>query len=991
MGKNKNKNRKGGKYSSSPLKDNQDVESTTSSNANNDESENKDNTIKSGSYIDHRMYDNLAHIHSSPARSRRRGVQSSSGQGNLASRRHTTTSAEYNNRNPAFKKQPSLPLTNRNLQNLLVQNDTSPGTGYSPTDTRSYGSIALDMDQYAKEQRQMSHGWNDPFNEESDSRSDNGSMNSLEFGGSNPSSEHSSDSTSLDDVCFPDYYDRADGTGDREDNYEWPDLKVLEEFVREELNEYADDFEKNEDEVGDYFKANPEMEDEQNVNFQQPLAVSVNSKVGDKKKKSKKKSSPEDSAENTPLLQNAQINEIESLSLVNESFRIRPTPIQPWEKSKDRIPTILNNPNDPARNTKQQTSFKSAKADGKLCRFTYFREDLDKTIHSPTISGLLADSISKKVTEDTVPLAKKWGGNTKEGNDEYQDQDEEDSDDESTTLRELFLPSFYSQKTSSSSSNDSLHGSHHTPTSTGTPVPLTALNEANIGEMNRLGGSNSKGNTLEPSPAPGTTVGSELPLDCDPFWLDVLDPTEEEMKVLSKTFGIHPLTTEDIFLGETREKVELFKSYYFICFTSFDIVYERRRQRAKEQEKKLNKLQEMYDSKNDGNSIFGTPERKSKIWKFFRKLVKGNESKPSSNLHNTKESSSNKSKAKKIREGELLPLNMYMIIFKHAVITFHFSPTPHPINVRRRARLLKDYLTVSSDWICYAIIDDITDSFAPMIESIEEEVNLIEDAILKMHSGDSDSEDDSDHESSDDESEHDRRASNTPRNTSANNVFYKRKRSKSTVDNGGFDSRYKTYAPLSTKSESKKSSKSSSSKSTSSKILGWKRKGDMLRRIGECRKRVMSVLRLLGSKADVIKGFSKRFSEKLEADNFRNALSSPKLEIGMYLGDIQDHIVTMVQSLNHYEKLLARFHSNYLAQINIDMTQVNNDTNDVLGKITVLGTIVLPINVVTGLWGMNCIVPGQDYEGLAWFWSIIAGMILFSIFAYNYAKRVYGI
>ena len=204
-----------------------------------------------------------------------------------------------------------------------------------------------------------------------------------------------------------------------------------------------------------------------------------------------------------------------------------------------------------------------------------------------------------------------------------------------------------------------------------------------------------------------------------------------------------------------------------------------------------------------------------------------------------------------------------------------------------------------------------------------------------------------------------------------------------------------------TSRKSKKSSKSSSTKSTSSKILGWKRKGDMLRRIGECRKRVMSVLRLLGSKADVIKGFSKRFSEQLEATTLWNSNGAyinrssnglqPKSDIGMYLGDIQDHIVTMVQSLNHYEKLLARFHSNYLAQINIDMTKVNNDTNDVLGKITILGTIVLPINVVTGLWGMNCIVPGQDYEGLAWFFSIVFCMFLFSVFAYYYAKRVYGL
>ncbi len=73
------------------------------------------------------------------------------------------------------------------------------------------------------------------------------------------------------------------------------------------------------------------------------------------------------------------------------------------------------------------------------------------------------------------------------------------------------------------------------------------------------------------------------------------------------------------------------------------------------------------------------------------------------------------------------------------------------------------------------------------------------------------------------------------------------------------------------------------------------------------------------------------------------------------------------------------------------MTKVNNDTNDVLGKITILGTIVLPINVVTGLWGMNCLVPGQDYDGLLWFWCIIGGMVIFSLCAYQYAKRVTGL
>lgn len=118
---------------------------------------------------------------------------------------------------------------------------------------------------------------------------------------------------------------------------------------------------------------------------------------------------------------------------------------------------------------------------------------------------------------------------------------------------------------------------------------------------------------------------------------------------------------------------------------------------------------------------------------------------------------------------------------------------------------------------------------------------------------------------------------------------------------------------------------------------------------------------------------------------------APRYEIGLYLGDIQDHIVTMVQSLNHYEKLLARSHSNYLAQINIDMTRVNNDMNDVLSKITVLGTIVLPMNIVTGLWGMNVLVPGQNVESLYWFWSITGALFVFGCISFVIARRVYGI
>jgi magnesium transporter len=51
------------------------------------------------------------------------------------------------------------------------------------------------------------------------------------------------------------------------------------------------------------------------------------------------------------------------------------------------------------------------------------------------------------------------------------------------------------------------------------------------------------------------------------------------------------------------------------------------------------------------------------------------------------------------------------------------------------------------------------------------------------------------------------------------------------------------------------------------------------------------------------------------------------------------------------------------------MNERQEQTADVLGKLTVLGTIVLPMNIITGMWGMNVEVPGQKIDNQFWFWS----------------------
>lgn len=355
-------------------------------------------------------------------------------------------------------------------------------------------------------------------------------------------------------------------------------------------------------------------------------------------------------------------------------------------------------------------------------RFTYFNEEFPSTIHSQTISELVQPG--QGFRELFIP-------DPPELSDESSDEEDLMSHQGNFNDRQGHTPNAQSQA-----------GTRQT----------SIAGDPESQSRNQSGDATPQ-QSNEPQPKDREKRYGARPT----FWLDVLSPTDAEMRVLSKAFSIHPLTAEDIMMQEAREKVELFRNYYFVNYRTFE---------------------------QDVNS-----------------------------------------------EDYLEPVNMYVVVFREGVISFHFSMTPHPANVRRRIRQLKDYLILSSDWISYAVIDDITDAFAPLIQSIEDEVDDIDDQILELHSGG--------------------------------------------------------------KVESEKPKKDSEKRSVNGDATGGDTGGDMLRRVGEGRKKVMGLYRLLGNKADVIKGFAKRCNEYWEV--------APRNEIGLYLGDIQDHILTMTGNLSHYE------------------------------------------------------------------------------------------
>ncbi|KAI9245260.1 hypothetical protein BY458DRAFT_447396 [Sporodiniella umbellata] len=257
-------------------------------------------------------------------------------------------------------------------------------------------------------------------------------------------------------------------------------------------------------------------------------------------------------------------------------------------------------------------------------------------------------------------------------------------------------------------------------------------------------------------------------------------------------------------------------------------------------------------------------------------------------------------------------INFYIVVFKEGVLTFRFHELSHPQNVRRRIHQLKDFIKVTPEWINYALIDNITDGFAPLIQHTEIEVDSIDDLVL---------------------------------------------------------------------------------------VLSGSEQNDMLRRIGSCRKAVMQLLRLLGPKADVLRSLIKRYADRAkEMEQLMRSQETPLTteadevkahhEVTLYLGDIQDHIITMLQNVNHYDLTLGRAHRNYLGQITIELSQAGNTTNEVINRLTFFGSIIIPLNLIGSLFGMNVHVPGQGESDLVWFYWIVLGMVIYLVSALAIGKRI---
>jgi magnesium transporter len=77
-------------------------------------------------------------------------------------------------------------------------------------------------------------------------------------------------------------------------------------------------------------------------------------------------------------------------------------------------------------------------------------------------------------------------------------------------------------------------------------------------------------------------------------------------------------------------------------------------------------------------------------------------------------------------------------------------------------------------------------------------------------------------------------------------------------------------------------------------------------------------------------------------------------ELRFYYRDVYDHIVRVIDFVETYRDLLT-------GSLDIYLSAVANRTNEVMKVLTLLGTIALPLLIITGFYGMNVTLPLQEH------------------------------
>jgi magnesium transporter len=97
-----------------------------------------------------------------------------------------------------------------------------------------------------------------------------------------------------------------------------------------------------------------------------------------------------------------------------------------------------------------------------------------------------------------------------------------------------------------------------------------------------------------------------------------------------------------------------------------------------------------------------------------------------------------------------------------------------------------------------------------------------------------------------------------------------------------------------------------------------------------------------------------------------------------YWGNILDYYQKMWDLIEDYSELIEGYSKTF------DSLQANK-TNEIIKTLTLISSIILPLTFITGMYGMNILLPMQN--NIHAFWIVVAFMASIALFMLGYFKR----
>jgi magnesium transporter len=94
-----------------------------------------------------------------------------------------------------------------------------------------------------------------------------------------------------------------------------------------------------------------------------------------------------------------------------------------------------------------------------------------------------------------------------------------------------------------------------------------------------------------------------------------------------------------------------------------------------------------------------------------------------------------------------------------------------------------------------------------------------------------------------------------------------------------------------------------------------------------------------------------------------------------YFGDIADHLSKIWDTLEDYKEVIEG-----LSDTVNSLT--NNRTNEIIKVLTIISVIILPLTLITGIYGMNVGLPVQDHPFAFWFVLLSMLVVIFGMLGF---------